>query len=388
MIRQAICTICAISFFLSWPLVKADQYKKPLPFVATFSSGIADGDATNIDIVNLRQLDDTGDYPEFSPDGSKILFEKPELGKVSSSRRRPTEVVLVAVREEKSIWIMNRDGSNKIKLIDKACRGTWSPDGSRIAYFACSSSRLYIYDIPSKKKFDLSIRCCGTRVNWSKDAKTLFLWDGFYYIRPVPQEKRPLYVIDLDNLEQKTIGDITLPWIEQNGSIVVHPKTLFSAEQTGIWGANKDDSFRRLMVPGDWHSASLSPNLSEIVLGKLRGVWLANLRIIENPPNRVFMVDLGENQLARLLGYCRGYIDVFGEVKGAQRNPLNQKIIGPDDKLKGKVKFIRINEDHSEVRVVEEISPIKSGDILHRPSVGQRGCTTGNEYRIWSVLRK
>jgi hypothetical protein len=54
-----------------------------------------------------------GSYPDFSPDASQIVYQKPNQG----------------------IWIMDRDGGNDHQIISEGGGAAWSPDGGRILYF-------------------------------------------------------------------------------------------------------------------------------------------------------------------------------------------------------------------------------------------------------------
>ena len=66
-----------------------------------------------------------GMHPDFSPDGSKIVYEKPDSG----------------------IWIMNRDGSNNHCIVPDADAKypAWSPDDSLIGYLYWGSYEGYGY---------------------------------------------------------------------------------------------------------------------------------------------------------------------------------------------------------------------------------------------------
>ena len=67
----------------------------------------------------------TGTYPDFSPDASKIVYEKPNQG----------------------IWIMNRDGSNDHCIVSdsSAKYPAWSPDDTLIAYLYWGTYGGYSY---------------------------------------------------------------------------------------------------------------------------------------------------------------------------------------------------------------------------------------------------
>ncbi len=60
--------------------------------------------------------------PQISPDGSQILYTRRWVNKLED-------------RWDSALWIMNADGSRN-RFLAKGSNARWSPDGSRIAYFA------------------------------------------------------------------------------------------------------------------------------------------------------------------------------------------------------------------------------------------------------------
>jgi uncharacterized protein YceK len=67
-----------------------------------------------------------GNYPDFSPDAEKIVYQKPDQG----------------------LWIMNRDGSGEHQITSdgNAVKPVWAPGGNRIAYTISQSETLCISD--------------------------------------------------------------------------------------------------------------------------------------------------------------------------------------------------------------------------------------------------
>src|SRR5688572_8232975 len=60
--------------------------------------------------------------PQISPDGTQILYTRRWVNKIED-------------RWDAGLWIMNADGS-KNRFLVKGSNARWSPDGTRIAYFA------------------------------------------------------------------------------------------------------------------------------------------------------------------------------------------------------------------------------------------------------------
>ncbi len=73
-----------------------------------------------------------GMHPDFSPDASKIVYEKPDSG----------------------IWVMDRDGSNNHCIVSDpdAKYPAWSPDDSLIAYVISHTESLIVYNLNTFEK--------------------------------------------------------------------------------------------------------------------------------------------------------------------------------------------------------------------------------------------
>ncbi len=82
-------------------------------------------------------------YPQVSPDGTKICF----LG--------DTYVDGVVNR---SVYLMDIDGSNRIKIADQSRQPCWSPDSSKIAYVKQEFKKFNVADYVSKGMFFYDVK--------------------------------------------------------------------------------------------------------------------------------------------------------------------------------------------------------------------------------------
>lgn len=355
---------------------------------------ISDADATNIVLSNIAKLDDTGSYPRFSPDGKQILFTK----KITKNQDN-------AQLEIMSLWTMDSDGKNKKVLLENGYNGAWSPDGNRIAYFSLQSflvgvshDTLSIYDIIAEKKFELTSVINGyrTSIAWTKDAKGVFYDDC---------GNQGACIINLDTLNIETSE-----WNEANLFVATHPKVWIYDESMEedkdwwsggkLWIENRDNSFRRLLLREDIKAKSRSvdicPDLSKIVfcIDNQSGIYIADLDVSKDLPIRIFRVEIGRNML--LGGNFINYRErterfiresaIYAGIYEPRVNPLNNKTIGPGEKMKAWVKFIKILDNYSIIKIVEETEAVSLGDVITnlKASLPDLG---GGGWDIWSVIQ-
>jgi Tol biopolymer transport system component len=108
------------------PAVEFTTAAQPLHGMIAFVSS-RDGNpeiyTSNVDGTDIRRLTNTvftESDPEWSPDGTRLVFSRSGTGPSSES----------------DIYIMDADGSNVVQLTDGGInfQPSWSPDGSRVAY--------------------------------------------------------------------------------------------------------------------------------------------------------------------------------------------------------------------------------------------------------------
>ncbi len=134
-----------------------------------------------------RQLTTSGNAyaPAISPDGSLIVYT-------------------VSNVENRSLWQMNRDGSNSRPLIGNAWDAAWSPDGSQILHASDRSGeiQLHIVDLDgSGLKRVTDLPGLRGRSDWSPDGHTLASYLGTSWQREIF-----LFEPDGSNLRQITNG--------------------------------------------------------------------------------------------------------------------------------------------------------------------------------------
>jgi TolB protein len=204
---------------------------------------------------NVMKLTETGDAYNsiWSQDGSKIAFER-------------------AIPEGKQIWVMDPDGSNKMRLMPQEVKfpyagynysqSTWNPDGSKIAFVTNRYSDYEYFDIVVLNLQDSSIRTLtDTRPR---------------YFQPYTVEVGHEHLFDPEIvMEGYMRGDEFNPKWNSDGR-----KIVFSSEyDAGIWLMNSDGGDKILLVASEYPEELIfnpqwSPDGSKILFErKYLGHW-------------------------------------------------------------------------------------------------------------------
>jgi Tol biopolymer transport system component len=150
--------------------------------------------------------------PTWSPDGERIAFQ--------------------VVSDERSLYVIDRDGSNLTELLGPAPHGTigffdpaWSPDGSKIAYIASTQPatrqypwrlRVEIVDADGSNRRELveagTCYCIGFTpgLTWSPDGASMALVTG-----SLDEQDYGLYVMNADGTGLRFVAkgaDGSLAW--------------------------------------------------------------------------------------------------------------------------------------------------------------------------------
>ena len=153
---------CLVSLPVVWAQTNKDDAASELrselaraPFRIVFESYLENNwelctvDPLGKDRKNLTRTPDLHElYPQVSPDGTKICFIQDV----------PTEKDTL-----RSVWLMDVNGSHRVKVADAARQPCWSPDGKTIAFVGQEFSRFRVDDFASKGLYFYDLESGQTR---------------------------------------------------------------------------------------------------------------------------------------------------------------------------------------------------------------------------------
>jgi len=327
-----------------------------------------DAKAEQLTVLTTSVLAATGGLvdPAFSRDGKRLAYLQSVNAPVATTR-----VVTVSLP----------DGlPTKVVEIPRPLGGlAWSPDGSRI--FAVGYSfrdNSYVVDVASSKATSIGpvgSLSAGEEVIWAEET-------GIYFLKTTPQY---LSRLDLNTLSSSPIGndDAAVAKAGQiRGSDIAHPFILLGETEVrctfcttvgkGIAVFNRDGSYTRVLQSGGFDTAKFSPNsryavtrfqgeLRLLTLGTRTRPRLAVTATVEALPKLADPSDLAGIRAS----LQRGEV-VLADVFSPRVNPLNQRTVGADGAMKGRVQVSNVTDDGKiEGQYVREVNGYPAtGDVL------------------------
>lgn len=352
--------------------------------------------------------------PEWSPDNTRLLF-------TTSALDGCTEITDDGTcsrngRPGSQVWMFdasNTEPSSPQALVNHARNGTWSPDGTKIAFLSKKETlgprALGVFDLEMGEEVILPIRPAfrgDDRVVWRDDGIVV----GAASAVSTPSSAGG-YLVNLDDLSAEDLGwpRVELDSFNSRSTALGDPWTFHVIRPSqfdrtlpykpglppffphlsnwaGLWAVQDSSKYATLLVRG--REPALSPDQKKLAFIITRQI---NNPGFDDVFSDVMIGDLVEPvepvptfslDATALPGLVVG--DALG-VYSARTNPLNERVIGYlDVEFKGSVVVTQIEGGEARVRPLLDRGIIEPGDVAACPT--DRRAWRG-EASDWAVLR-